>query len=46
MKVGHKKDTLDGLREMLTVSLPMVVSHGCETAMTFTDRLFHRNMPG
>ncbi len=29
-----------GLREMLTISLPMVVSHGCETAMTFTDRLF------
>ncbi len=25
---------------MLTISLPMVVSHGCETAMTFTDRLF------
>lgn len=25
---------------MLSISLPMVVSHGCETAMTFTDRLF------
>lgn len=29
-----------GLREMVTISLPMVVSHGCETVMVFTDRLF------
>jgi len=28
------------LREMLIIALPMVVSHGCETVMIFTDRLF------
>ncbi len=40
MKVRRKSKRPGGLREMLTISLPMVVSHGCETAMTFTDRLF------
>ena len=40
MKIGQKKNKPGGLREMLIISLPMVVSHGCETAMTFTDRLF------
>ena len=29
-----------GVRELLAIALPMVVSHACETAMTFTDRLF------
>ncbi len=29
-----------GFREMLTIALPMVASHGCETALIFTDRLF------
>ncbi|MBE0597213.1 MAG: MATE family efflux transporter [Desulfuromonadales bacterium] len=29
-----------GLREMLTIALPMVVSHGCETLLIFVDRLF------
>ncbi len=29
-----------GLREMLAIALPMVVSHGCETVLIFTDRLF------
>ena len=29
-----------GLREMLAIALPMVVSHACETAMIFIDRLF------
>ncbi len=29
-----------GLREMLAIALPMVVSQGCETAMIFVDRLF------
>lgn len=29
-----------GLREMLTLALPMVISHGCETVLVFTDRLF------
>jgi len=29
-----------GIREMIGISLPMVVSFGCDTAMTFTDRMF------
>ncbi|MBN1507743.1 MAG: MATE family efflux transporter [Sedimentisphaerales bacterium] len=29
-----------GMRELLAIALPMVVSHACETVMTFTDRLF------
>jgi MATE family multidrug resistance protein len=29
-----------GLREMLAISAPMVVSCACDTVMTFTDRLF------
>lgn len=29
-----------GIREMLKVALPMVVSSACETVMIFTDRLF------
>ena len=29
-----------GVRELLVVALPMVVSHACDTVMTFTDRVF------
>jgi MATE family multidrug resistance protein len=29
-----------GVRELLAIALPMVISHACDTAMTFTDRLF------
>jgi MATE family multidrug resistance protein len=29
-----------GIREMLAIALPMVISTSCETVMTFTDRLF------
>ncbi len=29
-----------GLREMVAIALPMVVSQGCDTVMIFTDRLF------
>ncbi|MDD5668548.1 MAG: MATE family efflux transporter [Candidatus Omnitrophica bacterium] len=29
-----------GLREMLSIALPMVVSNACDTVMVFTDRLF------
>jgi MATE family multidrug resistance protein len=29
-----------GIREMLIVALPMVVSSACETVMVFTNRLF------
>ncbi len=38
----NKKDkfTMGGIRERLSIALPMVVSHACYTIMTFTDRLF------
>jgi MATE family multidrug resistance protein len=29
-----------GVPELLAIALPMVVSHACDTVMTFTDRLF------
>ncbi|NLS96756.1 MAG: MATE family efflux transporter [Planctomycetaceae bacterium] len=29
-----------GVRELLAIALPMVVSHACDTVMTFTDRMF------
>ncbi|HOK96697.1 MAG TPA: MATE family efflux transporter [Anaerohalosphaeraceae bacterium] len=29
-----------GIREMIAIALPMVISSACETTMTFTDRLF------
>ena len=29
-----------GLRELLAIALPMVISHACDTVMMFTDRLF------
>ncbi len=29
-----------GMRELLAIALPMVVSHACDTVMMFTDRLF------
>ena len=29
-----------GVRELLAIALPMIVSHACDTVMTFTDRLF------
>ncbi|MCP4456115.1 MAG: MATE family efflux transporter [Planctomycetes bacterium] len=29
-----------GIRELLVIALPMVVSHACDTVMVFTDRLF------
>jgi multidrug resistance protein, MATE family len=32
--------TPGGIREMLAIAMPMVVSHACDTFMTFTDRLF------
>ena len=32
--------TPGGVAELLTIALPMVVSHACYTVMTFTDRLF------
>jgi MATE family multidrug resistance protein len=32
--------TPGGIKEMMSVALPMVVTLSCDTAMTFTDRLF------
>jgi multidrug resistance protein, MATE family len=44
MKLTNQSDSTfpkqGGLREMLAISLPMVVSHASETALVFTDRLF------
>jgi MATE family multidrug resistance protein len=36
----QKLFTPGGVREMLSVAFPMVVSLSCDTLMTFTDRLF------
>ena len=35
--LGHKKG---GIREMMGIAVPMVVSQACYTVMTFTDRVF------
>jgi multidrug resistance protein, MATE family len=41
MKTAPKEKNKPGsVGEMITIALPMVVSFGCDTAMTFTDRLF------
>ena len=37
---GHEAPPAGGVRELLAVALPMVVSHACDTVMTFTDRVF------
>lgn len=29
-----------GIREMLAIAVPMLISHACDTFMTFTDRMF------
>ncbi len=34
------RDGAGGMREVLAIALPMVVSHACDTVMMFTDRLF------
>lgn len=38
--IPERKHTKGGIREVLTIALPMVVSYACETVMIFTDRLF------
>jgi len=35
-----KAPSAGGVRELLVIALPMVVSHACDTVMTFTDRVF------
>lgn len=37
---GQRYKTQGGIREMAAIALPMIVSQGCDTVMTFTDRLF------
>lgn len=39
-QLDQTADHRGGLREMLIISVPMVVSQACHTAMTFTDRWF------
>ena len=39
-KSKKSKNSMGGIREMLSIALPMVISHACYTIMTFTDRLF------
>lgn len=36
----NKTNRSGGIREMISIALPMVVAMGCDTAMIFTDRLF------
>jgi MATE family multidrug resistance protein len=36
----HMAHAPGGIRELLVIALPMVVSHACDTVMVFTDRLF------
>lgn len=40
MFFSQKKVTPGGVAEMFAIAFPMLVSHACETVMTFTDRLF------
>lgn len=35
----HKQHSPGGIREMMAVAVPMVISNACDTVMTFTDRL-------
>ncbi|MBN2483976.1 MAG: MATE family efflux transporter [Candidatus Omnitrophica bacterium] len=37
---SHVLPAQGSIREMVAISLPMVVSHACYTVMTFTDRIF------
>ncbi len=36
----QKNHPKGGIMEMMAIALPMMVSHACDTVMTFTDRLF------
>lgn len=40
MFLKDTKNIPGGIREMLAIALPMVISHACDTIMIFTDRLF------
>jgi len=36
----NREHTPGGIREMLAIALPMVISYAADTVMTFTDRMF------
>ncbi|MBN1585931.1 MAG: MATE family efflux transporter [Candidatus Omnitrophica bacterium] len=38
--MNSSKPAQGGMREVIGVALPMMVSHACDTVMTFTDRMF------
>lgn len=40
LKIPSNAASAGGLRELLAIALPMVISHACDTVMMFTDRLF------
>jgi len=40
LNIGSATLAPGGVRELLAIALPMVISHACDTVMTFTDRLF------
>lgn len=40
MRLNRHLEGPGGIREMVAIALPMAASSACETAMTFTDRLF------
>jgi len=40
MLMIKKINKLGGIREMMLIAFPMIVSQSCETTMVFTDRLF------
>src|SRR5512138_3246622 len=39
-RIQKHLDGPGGIREMLIIAVPMVISSSCKTVMTFTDRLF------
>jgi MATE family multidrug resistance protein len=42
MEKHHLKE--GGMAEVIAISLPMIISHACDTIMVFTDRLFLARM--
>ena len=36
----NREHTPGGIREMLAIALPMIISYAADTVMTFTDRMF------
>lgn len=38
--MSNTKTSPGSIRELLVIALPMMASNACDTAMTFTDRMF------